>query len=353
MKVAFILPSLAYKGPIIIAQSIVMELYQIIDIDVYYFDDIVETDFPVKTTRIKFWERIPYEEYDAIHTHMFRPDMYLFLWSKFLFKKKILKITTIHQFIDHDFSNQHSLFKAKLASRIWHSAFCDFDVLVTLNALMEGAYKLKFPNKIVSKIHNGIAGINIRKEIPDDDAGKIEDFRQNYVCLGAAAQITKNKGFHQVIKLLAINKEVCFVLIGDGKELVNLKSLAVENNTIDRVLFLGKRNNAKKYFPYFDIFLMTSEMEGFPVALLEAASLSIPSICTNNKIFRDIFSEEEVAFFERDNIPSLNKAVEHTLKNESEFRRNINRRFKDKYTSQSMANNYLKLYKNKNFEKSK
>jgi L-malate glycosyltransferase len=344
MKIAHILPSLAFAGPVLISKSIVNELSAIIDIDVFFFDDKTETNFKAKTQRINFNEKINFNKYNIIHTHMFRPDLYAFFWSSLGFCRSTIKISTIHQFIDHDLQNQHSAIKARIASKIWHHSFNEFNTLVTLNQPMYELYKHKYPHKNVVKIHNGIEIPLVTEDIPESDKRLILKLKKDFLCLGSAAQITKNKGFAQIIKLLAINKTLCFVLIGEGHELDNLKLLAQENNTLDRVLFFGRRNNAKRYFKYFDIFVMSSEKEGFPVALLEAASLSIPSVCTKNDIFTNIFNQDEVSFFDRDNIDSLNDSVLRIINNRTNYTNNIYNRFIKDYTSKTMAMNYLKLY---------
>jgi glycosyltransferase involved in cell wall biosynthesis len=345
MKIAYILPSLDHKGPILIAQSIVNELAIEVDFDVYYFDAIEEVEFKAKTIKIDFKQKIDFQKYDIIHTHMFRPDLYVFIRSILGQCKSVKKVSTIHQFIDHDLKNQHPLVKATIAGSLWHLTFKRFDTLVALNELMYRMYKERFSNKKVVKIHNGINEMNEDLSIPQSDIERINEFKKNHVCLGTAAQLTKNKGFHQVVELLAINTKLCFIVIGDGEQFVSLNEMAKKNNTSDRVLFLGRRDNAKHYFKYFDIFMMTSEREGFPVSLLEAASFSIPAVCTDNSIFRNIFSEDEVPFFEHENINSLNEAVNKVIKNKELYSKKIFNRFKRDYTSKIMANNYLQLYK--------
>lgn len=345
IKIALILPSLAYKGPILIAQSIVNELSDDVDFDVYYFDPIEETTFNATTIKIDFKQKINFTKYDIVHTHMLRPDLFVLIWSILGRFKSVKKISTIHQFIDHDLKNQHPLLKAKIASFIWHFAFRKFDRLVTLNELMFTTYKDRFPNKNVVKIHNGINDVNDDLSIPQSDIELINEFKKDYICLGTAAQLTKNKGFHQVIKLLAINTKLCFIIIGNGEQFISLKKMAKENGTSDRVLFLGRRNNAKKYFKHFDIFMMTSEREGFPVALLEAALLKIPSVCTDNSIFRNLFSENEVSFFKQDDIESLDRSVMDVYQKIHIFAENINKRYKNEYTAKNMASKYLETYK--------
>jgi glycosyltransferase involved in cell wall biosynthesis len=275
---------------------------------------------------------------------MFRPDLYVTLWSALGKCSRLKKISTIHQFIDHDFKIQHPYWKAKLASKLWHSLLKKFDTLVTLNELMLQTYVSKYPKNCVVKVHNGISPDEITDEIPETDHLELIEFIQNRICLGAAAQLTKNKGFHQVIDMLKLDENLCFVLIGDGAQLENLKLQASRNKVENQVLFFGKKNNAKKFFSYFDVFMMTSEREGFPMSLLEAASMSVPSVCADNLIFRNIFSSEEVSFFEQNNPQSLYGAVMNTYKKKLNFASYFNKRFLADYTSQKMAMNYLSIY---------
>jgi glycosyltransferase involved in cell wall biosynthesis len=345
IKVAFILPSLAYKGPILIAQSIVNDLSNLMHIDVYYFDEITETEFNSSTNKISFFKKIDFNSYDIIHTHMLRPDLYIMFWSFISKINKPIITTTIHQFIDHDIRNQHSYLKAIMISKLWHFSFRKFNTLIVLNEPMFILYTKRFPSKHVVKIHNGRTFPIYDEEIPVSDIKLINDFKKDYVCLGSAAQITKNKGFDQILNFLVNNNQFCFILIGDGVELNNLKSLAKTYNLLDRVLFLGKRNNARRYFNYFDVFVMCSEKEGFPVSLLEAASMSLPTVCTKNKIFESLFSSNEVSFFEQNNLHSLKLALDNVINEKEFYSKNIYDRYQKDYISDIMTDNYFKLYK--------
>ena len=86
MKIAFILPSLKNQGPIIVAKDIIEGLINIVEqIDVYYFDKgegEAEVNFSCDTHLISFYEKIDFNKYDVIHTHMLRPDMYVWFHRK-------------------------------------------------------------------------------------------------------------------------------------------------------------------------------------------------------------------------------------------------------------------------------
>ncbi len=69
-------------------------------------------------------------------------------------------------------------------------------------------------------------------------------------------------------------------LIGDGEDRTALEKMATDLGIIDEVTFHGALFGLKKFHTLhqFDIFLHTSRMEGFPMAVLEAAALGIPCI---------------------------------------------------------------------------
>jgi len=62
MKIAFILPSLANKGPIVFTKYLIEGLKDKVDyIEVFYFRDIVELDLGVPTKQIGFFEKIDFD----------------------------------------------------------------------------------------------------------------------------------------------------------------------------------------------------------------------------------------------------------------------------------------------------
>src|SRR5574344_626482 len=108
MKIAYILPSLAAKAPVFLA----LELAKYFkskgnDVTVFYFDNKVECDQPCLCKQINFNEKINFDDYDIIHSHMFRPYKYV---SK---NKKIIKhakcISTIHCDIFKDLKDSYGL----------------------------------------------------------------------------------------------------------------------------------------------------------------------------------------------------------------------------------------------------
>lgn len=71
------------------------------------------------------------------------------------------------------------------------------------------------------------------------------------------------------------------VFYGDGIDMEKVKNLAVYYKLNDRVIFKGKTTNVLEHISKSELFIMTSDYEGIPNALIEAMSLGLPCISTD------------------------------------------------------------------------
>ena len=71
------------------------------------------------------------------------------------------------------------------------------------------------------------------------------------------------------------------VLVGAGILFEEIKNYIYEKKLQDKIILTGLKTNSSFYFNVIDIFLLTSEFEGLPIALLEAMSTSCVPIVTN------------------------------------------------------------------------
>ncbi|MCK4442389.1 MAG: glycosyltransferase, partial [Sulfurovaceae bacterium] len=99
------------------------------------------------------------------------------------------------------------------------------------------------------------------------------------VNLISVGQLRYEKRHDLLLKIFAkLDKDYTLTLIGDGVKRDELKSLAKELGIIDRVAFLGHQKNPYAYIKQADIFVLTSEFEGFPNAVLEANLCGLPIV---------------------------------------------------------------------------
>ena len=98
--------------------------------------------------------------------------------------------------------------------------------------------------------------------------------------------LVKEKGVVELfdaIKILAAHYAFEFVFVGGGTLQVELNEKIIESNLTERVMVTGwcEADEVKAYLNDSHVFVLPSKAEGFPISLLEAMSLGLPSICTN------------------------------------------------------------------------
>lgn len=349
MKIAYFLPSLAQKGPIIVAKDIIDKLINnpiIQNIEVFYFDDKNEINFPCKTQKISFNDKIDFDSFDILHSHMLRPDLYLFKNKLLGNIKKSKLVTTLHQYnymnLQYDLKSK---IKAYIASKLWNLFLTKYDCIVCLSKHMKNYYEQQMfiNNKKLRYIYNGRPMQNLENFKNKDEV--FHKITNNSIVIGTSCLLTAIKGLEQVIKVLPEIPNLYFVILGSGPEENSLKSLVKSSGVMDRCIFLGFKKNPYEYYKYFDIFILPSRSEGFPLALLEAASMKKAIITSNLDIFLEIFSPNEISFFKLDDLNDLKNKILETYQKKTTFENNAYRVFLEKYTSDIMSNNYLNLYK--------
>lgn len=76
------------------------------------------------------------------------------------------------------------------------------------------------------------------------------------------------------------NPNICFVIAGHGPLEKALKDSAVELISKKALYFTGRTSVPERWMAAMDIYLMTSDFEGLPVAMLEAMSLELPVVAS-------------------------------------------------------------------------
>jgi glycosyltransferase involved in cell wall biosynthesis len=67
-------------------------------------------------------------------------------------------------------------------------------------------------------------------------------------------------------------------------------------------------------------------------------------VCSDIISFTELFENDELAFFELDNIESLNNAIAFSMANRNELVEKAFEKYTNNFTETFMAKNYLKLY---------
>jgi L-malate glycosyltransferase len=350
MKIAYIVPKLANQGPVLVVKDLVDNLIDKVEmIHVYYFDEeLKELEFPCPTFKIGFFQSLDFDKYDIIHSHMLRPDAYI--WMN---RKKITKafcISTLHQDMYQNLSADFNKIVAFIFERLWLILLKKQDLVVTLTKTMLKHYSDDLKNTALTTVYNGRSFLETNFEIGNEDLSILTGLKGKYKIIGILALLTYRKGIHQLIKALPYLTDYYLIVIGTGKEKERLMRLSKKVGVSDRCIFFGYRLNAYRYLNYFDLFAMTSYSEGFPLGILEAGHFKLPVVCSDIPVFKELFTENEVSFFELDKTESLVSAVKNATNNSQKLSINIYNKVHEQYSINRMANDYLDLY-NRNFKK--
>lgn len=343
MKVAFVVPSLCNKGPVIVVKYLVDYLVvHGVYCEVFYFSNIKELEFKCQTTNIKITDFAAVKDFCILHTHGIRPDLYSFLNPN----KSIKRISTLHNYIANDLQYgilEYSKMKSIFFEFIWNVFLIRNNKIIVLSQDAVRYYKKILFNKKIDYIYNGLNLDAQISEIPEQQ--QLEKLKlKGMTIIGTCAYLIKEKGLNQIIKILPYFRNMIFIILGDGPEKNNLIQLAIKLKVSKQCLFLGYKPNASSYLKFFDFYTIPSYCEGFGLALIEATASKKATLVSDINIFREIYTDKEVSFAKLDNKQSMISAINRLVENKSDYEKNCYRKYKSLYTLEMMGKKYLNTY---------
>lgn len=344
MRIAYIVPSLKKQAPIFIAATLAeLMAEQGHSVIIYYFDScpLLEVSKKVETKRIGFFDKIPWNDFDIVHSHMLRSDVYSFIHKPIFCKTKT--VTTSHNYIYAELKNYYNLFVSFIFGTLWIIAWIRMDKICVLTNDAKKYYDKISLNKKLTVCLNGRSIFNIKISIPEDLRKICSEFRvNNKFIIGAYCNLVRRKRIDRLIRLMRELDDVGLIVIGDGPEKQSLMALSKNLNVDDRVLFLGYQSEAHNFNEFFDVFAMPSEDEGFGLSLIEAALSSKKIICSDIPVFKELFNDRSVTFFGSDQL-SLKHAFYTALTSE-EKAVSANKIALDEFSDAAMMKRYITVY---------
>ena len=126
----------------------------------------------------------------------------------------------------------------------------------------------------------------IIKKISELKKEKLSDiFFENSKILISIGRLTKQKNFIFLIsnfkKLSLIYHDIKLLIIGDGEEKKILQNLIIKLQIEDKVKLIGHERNIYKYLKKSKYYISTSKWEGSSLAMIDAAFMGLPILCSN------------------------------------------------------------------------
>ena len=343
MNIAYLVTSLKNSGPVVVVNDLVKMMvanghYCV----VYYFKDIVELGFPCETKLLSLSSSIPFKDFDVVHCHGFRPDLFVLLHKPLFCKAKVF--STIHSYMFQDHKFKYGFFKSRIYPRlIFASQMRSYRIIVLSKDAMSYYSKYISSKKLTYAYNSRICDFS--QDLTKEEKEEFETFRgksRNMIlsCCG----LSPLKGLDNIIQALKEIPDSKYCIVGDGVARKELGEQAYELGVSDRVLFVGYKKAGFRYLKYADIYAMPSRSEGFPLALLEAAAYGKACVVSDIPVFKEIFTDEEVSMFELGNEKSVVRAINRAIENKELLSNNIKEKFDTCYSPTQFYERHLEIY---------
>ncbi len=159
-------------------------------------------------------------------------------------------------------------------------------VIVVSEAIRKEAQALNIiPDQRLFAIQNGIR--TERFDVSPDCAKAVRDefgIAPDQIMVVTVARIAPFKAIHILIQAAALlapkHPNLRVVIVGDGQLRGEMEALAQSRGVTDVVRFAGVRRDIPKVLAAADIFALSSDCEGLPIAILEAMAAGLPIVST-------------------------------------------------------------------------
>ncbi len=344
MRIAYILLALQNRGPVIFTRILIAGLLHEpgLEMEVFYLrtrEGVI--DFPVKCRQLTIVTFYKLFRFDLVHATGFLPDCILAL----LPTPKERKITSLHGFISEDMTYTYPGWKAAMISRLWFLALRFVPNLIYSSTFMSSHYR-----SLIGPRNDIIIGYGIpfpaARSIELADQLVFDQYRARSLrIIGAVCLVIKRKGLDQLVRALVTLTDCAVVIVGEGPESVLLLELARSLGVADRFTILGFRDHSSRYNCHFDLFAMVSRSEGYCLAMLEAMGCGLPVVCSRLPIYADLISEEDLGFFDLEDIQSLVLAIKKVTSDPANYIASSKRLYKEHFMLTGMASKHVAYYR--------
>jgi glycosyltransferase involved in cell wall biosynthesis len=167
----------------------------------------------------------------------------------------------------------------------------------------------------------------------------------------AVGRLVHQKDYPNLLRALTLiqNERWLLLIAGNGPLAGELQAQCAQLGLTERVRFLGGREDIVDLYHAADAFVMSSRFEGLSAALLEAASMGLPSVVTNVGGNPDVVIDGDTGYIvEPENPDAIANAMHSIMRAQPEERRAFSvasrRRCLDHFQFEAIARKWLDLY---------
>ncbi len=232
----------------------------------------------------QLYKYVKKNNYDVIHAHLF-PTQYYVALVKLLLGKSIKIVTT-----EHNTTNKRR--KYWLSKKIDKFIYNLYDKIIFISDGVKRQFLLDFP----SLEHKGIVinnGINLESFFSTNTIKN----NNKKIKLLMVARFDSQKDHETLIKAMNfLDEKYILSLAGEGVNLERIKNLVKKYNLENRVKFLGFVKDIEKIYQKHDIFILSSNWEGFGLVAIEAMASGLPVIASNVEGLKEVVGKAGLLF---------------------------------------------------------
>lgn len=208
-----------------------------------------------------------------VHAHFTKARFYAIPLAKILGVKKLY--FTIHSSID-------PISKIKPLTRLWYGAANKMAKVIAVSNQIASTYKLNWPDARVKRIYMGVN----KPDKNRNNSRKYLEVSDSQLMILTVANFNQIKGLDILVKALGrlvdqnrLDFNTCLYIVGQPEKDINeLKTMIDSLELGHYIKMVGITNEVAHYMASADLYIQPSRSEGLPLALMEAASFSLPLI---------------------------------------------------------------------------
>lgn len=279
---------------------------------------------------------------DVVHSHKYKTTFYALLSRR---HTPCRLVATYHNWL---YDTLPLRLYAALDKRL--ARYCDAVIGVSEPVTQE--LRRHVPAPKVSHIGNGVDTEVYRPLMPRADAKQGLGL-SGKTLVGFVGRLSADKGISHLLQALAampasLAESIHAVIVGDGEYRGALESEARALGLSERVHFLGNRRDTPLLYTAFDVFVLPSRREGFPMVLLEAMACGLPVIATRVGDVDHIIEQGVSGLVvEPTDTAALQQALQALLAEPDRAQRMgtaARERVERRFSSARMAREYLAIY---------
>lgn len=274
---------------------------------------------------------------DVIHSHGYKPDIYVFFALR---RGNVALVSTCHTWYDTDRI-------VTLYGKIDRFILRSYTRVVAVSA--EVKQRLLGAGVRVEKISIVRNGIDLR---PFAAAASQPVELERAPVVGLVGRLAWEKGVDLFLaaaaKVLAEVPQAQFVIAGEGPDREKLERQIDDLKIRHRVTMLGRRDDMPAVYASLDIMVSASRQEGLPMALLEGMASARPLVATAvGEVPKLVTNKQTGLLVAPENADALAAAILRMLR-DAELRARLGtaarKLIEDEYSAERMTTEYVRVY---------